>query len=61
MRILTVDQTGSISHIHTISLPTDTRFIDTSRTASIATGVILTPTAGLTRITPASQTDTSIP
>ena len=61
MRILTVDQTGSISHIHTISLPDTTRYVDTSTTAAIATGVLLTPTAGLTRITPASQTDTSIP
>ena len=61
MHILTVDQTGSISHIHTISLPTGVRFIDTSRTAATATGVLLTPTAGVTRIVPASQTDTSIP
>lgn len=51
MRILTVDQTGSISHIHTISLPTSVRFIDTSRTAATATGVLLTPIAGVTRIT----------
>lgn len=61
MRILTVDQTGSISHIHTISLPTSTQFIDTSRTAPSATGVLLTPTTGVTRIAPASQADTSIP
>jgi hypothetical protein len=61
MRILTVDQTGSISHIHTISLPTSTQFIDTSRTAPSATGVLLTPTTGVTRIAPASQVDISIP
>jgi FG-GAP-like repeat len=61
MRILTVDQTGSISHIHTLILPDDTRFIDSSRLANSSTGVIMTPTAGVTRITWASQKDTSIP
>ena len=61
MQIRIVDASGSISHIHTISLPRDMQFIDTSRTTTSATGVLLTPTTGVTRITPASQTDTSIP
>lgn len=61
MQVRIVDASGSISHIHTISLPRDTQFIDTSRTTATATGVFITPTAGVTRIVPASQTDTSIP
>jgi hypothetical protein len=61
MKILTVDQTGSISHIHTISLPDITRYVDTSTTAVIATGVLLTPTTGVTRTVGASQADISIP
>jgi hypothetical protein len=61
MRILTVDQTGSISHTHILSLPEDVRFIDRSHMADSATGVIMTPISGLTRITWASQSDVSIP
>jgi hypothetical protein len=60
MRIFTIDQTGSISHIHTLSLPDDARLIDTSRTLA-STWVLLTPISGLTRITPAGQADVSIP
>jgi hypothetical protein len=60
MRILTIDQTGSISHIHTLSLPDDARLIDTSRTLA-STWVLLTPVSGSTRIIPASSTDPSIP
>jgi hypothetical protein len=51
MRILTVDQTGSISHTHTLTLPESTRFTDSSKTQNASTGVILTPIAGVTRIT----------
>ena len=61
MRILIVDASGSISHTHTLTLPEDTRFIDTSRTAATVTGVLLIPTAGVTRIIPASPIDPSIP
>lgn len=61
MQILTVDQTGSISHIHTLSLPEDVKFIDQSRVVNSSTGVIMTPIAGVTRIVSASQRDVSIP
>ena len=61
MRILTVDASGSISHTHTLTLPDGTRFIDSSQNTSTSTGVILTPSSGVTRIIPASPTDPSIP
>ena len=61
MRILIVDASGSISHTHTLTLPEDIRFLDTSRTAATATGVLIMPIVGVTRIIPASQTDASIP
>ncbi len=61
MRILTVDASGSISHTHTLTLPEDARFFDSSQNTSTSTGVVLTPVSGVTRIIPVSPTDPSIP
>ncbi len=57
-----MNQSGSISHIHNISLPDDVAFIDTSKkNTNQATGVLLTPLSGSTFIVPATSSDTSIP
>ncbi len=62
MRILIMNESGSISHTHTISLPENTPFIDTSKASTPMTqGVLLTPRSGLTRIISASSKDGSIP
>ena len=60
MELLTLNQSGSISHIHTLSLPDDVRFIDRSQNNTpTATGVLVSPNS--TRIIPATSSDTSIP
>ncbi|MBC7503535.1 VCBS repeat-containing protein [Candidatus Gracilibacteria bacterium] len=61
MQIYTMSPSGSISHIHTLSLPEDIRFIDRSLSTTTATGVIISPLALVTRVVPASSTDISIP
>jgi hypothetical protein len=62
MKFLTVNQSGSISHIHSISLPDNVTFVDTSKkNMNQATGVLMTPVSGSTRIVPATSSDISIP
>ncbi len=62
MRFLTVNQSGSISHSHSIALPDNTVFTDTSKNPTqIATGVFITPTALVSLVIPATVSDQSIP
>jgi hypothetical protein len=62
MRFLTVNQSGSISHSHSIALPDDTRFIDTSKNSTAITqGVIITPVNLASLVVPATVNDQSIP
>lgn len=62
MKFLAMNETGSISHIHSISLPDNITFIDTSKiNTNQSTGVLMTPVSGSTRIVPASSSDVSIP
>lgn len=62
MRFLAMNQSGSISHIHNISLPDDVAFIDTSKkNTNQSTGVLMTPVSGSALLVLASSSDASIP
>ncbi len=62
MQLLMVNQSGSISHRHTLALPGDTVFIDASKNISqVATGVLITPTPLVSLMVPATTSDPSIP
>lgn len=43
MQILTMNASGSISHIHTLALPDNVSFIDVSKNNATSTGVRITP------------------
>lgn len=62
MKLFTMNQSGSISHIHSMILPDNTLFIDTTRnTTNQSTGVFITPMESSTRMIVATSTDKSIP
>jgi hypothetical protein len=59
---LLVNSWGSILYRHSLSLPDNTMFIDSTKATNTAnTGVFITPLAGITLFTPAATSDPSIP
>lgn len=61
MQLLSVNQSNSIVHIHTISLPDNTSFIDsTKNTNPNVTGIVITPTPSSAMV-PAITNDVSNP
>ena len=61
MKVLTINQSGSVTHTHTISLSEDVRFMDISKNLLTGTGIFLNPDNSFIHIVSASSQDISIP
>ncbi len=62
MKLLTMNQVGSISHTHTLLLPDNIPFIDIStNTSPVTVGVLIDPSPSSALVVPATLNDPSIP